>query len=167
MGEIKRIWWKKLDSSGKFPDGRIKQDVYFTDDSGKEYTWTAPWEKVKELYLNAFRVEKINKPQSSWLKEFEDVARTAWDEEIESFSTIEGLIGGLEESKLKILVPVYKRRERIDVFSILDTPDHYEKYLCPLSFKPSLKWLKDHQNKWARFTIVNGYVKDIELKSES
>lgn len=74
MGK-KRIFLKEYDSSGKFPDGRVKLDVYFKSSDGEEYVWTPDWERgTRQLFKEAYRIEGINRPESPEKKRFEDVA---------------------------------------------------------------------------------------------
>lgn len=44
-----RIYFKRYDSAGKFPHGRIKLDVHFEDSQNNRYIWTPKWEATRNL----------------------------------------------------------------------------------------------------------------------
>jgi len=58
--------------AGKFPDGRTKLQVVFTDKKGSkpcsgryrsECTWTPKWEDLQLIFLLAYTVERLNRGQ--------------------------------------------------------------------------------------------------------
>ena len=71
---MRRIYFKRYDSSGKFPDNRIKLDVYFHSNDRQEYVWTPDWESTRQFFIEAYRIEKLNIPRSSETVEFKKVA---------------------------------------------------------------------------------------------
>lgn len=101
---MKRIWWKKLNSSGRFPDERIKLDVHFTDGEGNTYIWTAPWDKVNHLFVEGFKVEDINKPKSKELQLFKESVKEVLSagEEIKDAYIEEGRILKIEEGNFML-----------------------------------------------------------------
>jgi hypothetical protein len=77
-----RIFFRRYDSSGKFPDGRIKLDVFFEDSEGNKYIWTPDWERgTRHFFLEAYRIERLNKPQSPERERFKQVAEKVLYEE--------------------------------------------------------------------------------------
>lgn len=54
------IKFVEIDTSGYFRDGRIVLKVVFRDKKGRLYEWVPRWEDVKNLYIEARRVEEIN-----------------------------------------------------------------------------------------------------------
>ena len=73
----KRLFFAEFASAGKFPDGRVKLDVHFTDSSGARYVWTPDWEKgTRSFFLEAARVEKLNVPLGPEVGRFAEVAAT-------------------------------------------------------------------------------------------
>jgi len=79
---MKRIFFGKYDSSGKFPDGRAKLDVYFHSSDGEKYVWTPDWERgTRHLFLEAYRIEKLNKPESPERERFKKIATEVLNEE--------------------------------------------------------------------------------------
>ena len=62
MGKQKPIAIKfvVIDTSGYFRDGRIVLKVVFRDRKGHLYEWVPRWEDIKNLYIEARRVEEIN-----------------------------------------------------------------------------------------------------------
>lgn len=54
------IKFMEIDTSGYFRDGRIVLKVVFRDEKGRLYEWVPRWEDVKNLYIEARRVEEIN-----------------------------------------------------------------------------------------------------------
>ena len=79
---MKRIFFDKYDSSGKFPDGRVKLDVYFHSSDGEKYVWTPDWEKgTRHFFLEAYRIEKLNVPVSPQVEQFKEIAMEVLSEE--------------------------------------------------------------------------------------
>src|SRR3990172_8248609 len=79
---MKRIFFHKHSSLGRFPDGRIILDVYFRDSGGEQYIWTPDWEKgTRELFLEAYRIERLNRPESPERKKFTQTAEQVVREE--------------------------------------------------------------------------------------
>jgi hypothetical protein len=77
-----RIFFKRYDSSGRFPDGRIKLDVYFEDSEGSKYVWTPDWERgTRHFFLEAYRIEKLNRPESPEKERFKQIAEEVLYEE--------------------------------------------------------------------------------------
>ena len=54
------IKFVRIDTSGYFRDGRIMLKVVFRDNKGYLYEWVPRWKDVKDLYIEAKRVEEIN-----------------------------------------------------------------------------------------------------------
>ena len=79
---MKRIFFVKYDSSGRFPDGRAKLDVYFRSSDGEQYVWTPDWSKgTRHFFLEAYRIEKLNVPKSLERERFKQVAEEVLREE--------------------------------------------------------------------------------------
>jgi len=79
---MKRIFLDKYSSSGKFPDGRVKLDVYFHSSDGEKYVWTPEWEKgTRHFFLEAYRTEKLNKPEGGEISQFKEAALEVLSEE--------------------------------------------------------------------------------------
>ncbi|MBA7611436.1 hypothetical protein ES703_18660 [subsurface metagenome] len=79
---MKRVFFDKYDSSGKFPDGRAKLDVYFRSSDGEKYVWTPDWERgTRHFFLEAYRIEKLNRPESPERERFKEVAAEVLTEE--------------------------------------------------------------------------------------
>jgi len=79
---VKRIFFDKYDSSGKFPDGRVKLDGYFHSNDGEKYVWTPEWEKgTRQFFLEAYRIEKLNAPKGSERARFKEIAEEVLHEE--------------------------------------------------------------------------------------
>ena len=77
-----RIFFNKYESSGKFPDGRVKLDVYFRSSDGGTYIWTPDWQQgTRHFFLEAYRIEKLNRPQSLERGQFKKVAEEVLAEE--------------------------------------------------------------------------------------
>jgi hypothetical protein len=75
MNSVKRVFFKNYQSSGRFPDGRSRLDVYFEDSDGGRYIWTPDWAKgTRSLFLEAARVERLNVPEGPEVKRFSEVA---------------------------------------------------------------------------------------------
>ena len=73
----KRLFFVDFISAGKFPDGRVKLDVHFTDSFGAHYVLTPEWEKgTRSFFLEAARVEKLNVPGGAEARRFVEVAAT-------------------------------------------------------------------------------------------
>jgi hypothetical protein len=80
--EVKRIFFDKYDSSGKFPDGRVKLDVHFHSSDGERYVWTPDWERgTRHFFLEGYRIEKLNRPESPEKERFKEVAAEVLSEE--------------------------------------------------------------------------------------
>jgi hypothetical protein len=79
---VKRIFFDKYDSSGKFPDGRVKLDVHFHSSDGERYVWTPDWERgTRHFFLEGYRIEKLNVPKSPEREQFKQVAEEVLREE--------------------------------------------------------------------------------------
>ena len=79
---MKRIFFNRYDSSGKFPDERVKLDVYFRSSDGEQYVWTPDWSKgTRHFFLEAYRIEKLNVPKSPERERFKQVAEEVLCEE--------------------------------------------------------------------------------------
>jgi hypothetical protein len=79
---VKRIFFDKYDSSGRFPDGRVKLDVYFHSSDGEKYVWTPEWERgTRHFFLEAYRIEKLNRPESAERERFKEIATEVLREE--------------------------------------------------------------------------------------
>ena len=72
----KRIFFVKYESAGQFPDRRVKLDVHFRDSEGNTYVWTPDWERgTRQLFLEAYQVERLNVPTGPERTRFEQVAQ--------------------------------------------------------------------------------------------
>ena len=72
---MKRIFFDKYSSSGKFPDGRVKLDVYFHSSDRENYVWTPDWQRgTRHFFLEAYRIEKLNKPEGKEIIQFKETA---------------------------------------------------------------------------------------------
>jgi hypothetical protein len=138
-----QVFFDKLFNLGRFPDGRLKQDVWFKDNAGNTYVWTPKWKDVIALYTSARRVESTNAPDSQWMRELEEVAREAWGEKVESFEVFEGSIDRLERSTLW-----------------LDLSSDYTS--IPFRVNPSLAWLKAHYRDCVTVYVVNDMIWEID-----
>ncbi len=79
---MKRIFFDKYDSSGKFPDDRVKLDVCFKSSDGEKYIWTPDWKRgTRHFFLEAYRIEGLNKPESKELIQFKETALEVLSEE--------------------------------------------------------------------------------------
>jgi hypothetical protein len=79
---VRRIFFQKYDSSGKFPDNRIKLDVHFRSSDGQEYVWTPDWKGTRQFFIEAYHIEQINVPGSSETVEFKKAAsKIIYDDE--------------------------------------------------------------------------------------
>jgi len=79
---MKRIFFDKYDSSGKFPDGRVKLDVHFHSSDGEKYVWTPDWSKgTRHFFLEAYKIEKLNRPTGLEIKQFKEIAAEVLSEE--------------------------------------------------------------------------------------
>ena len=79
---MKRIFFDKYDSSGKFPDGRVKLDVYLRSSDGEKYVWTPDWERgTRHFFLEAYRIERLNRPESPERERFKEIATEVLSEE--------------------------------------------------------------------------------------
>ena len=62
---MKRVFMAKYDSSGKFPDGRTRLDIYLYSSDGEKYVWTPDWKKenIRHFFNEAYQVEKLVSPE--------------------------------------------------------------------------------------------------------
>lgn len=73
----------RFDSSGKFPDGRVKLDVYFRDSEGQAYIWTPDWERgTRQFFVEAYEVEKLNVPTGPQVQRFVAAAQDVLSSEV-------------------------------------------------------------------------------------
>ncbi len=85
---MKRIFFDRRDSTGKFPDGRVKLDVHFRDSDGKTYVWTPEWNRTRHFFLEAYRVERLNKPTGAEHKHFTEIAQEVLADEEEGHAAV-------------------------------------------------------------------------------
>ena len=79
---MKRIFFKRYDSSGKFPDKRVKLDIIFRSSDGEQYVWTPEWDKgTRQFFLEAYHIERLNIPEGSERERFKQVAEEVISEE--------------------------------------------------------------------------------------
>ncbi len=79
---MKRIFFDNYDSSGKFPDGRVKLDVHFHSSDGERYVWTPDWERgTRHFFLEGYRIERLNRPESPERERFKEIATKVIKEE--------------------------------------------------------------------------------------
>jgi hypothetical protein len=173
-----RIFFKKYDSSGRFPDGRIKLDVYFEDSEGNKYVWTPDWERgTRHFFLEAYRIEKLNRPQSAELESFKQIAKEVTsEEEIRSFYMIEGELRRLEEGQLVLGCSLWSDKYYgeygagfgpDELFFEEDfelSPEFTAKAVAEA--KDLLSWLRYHVGHYGNWTVINGKVFDVEWTKE-
>ena len=78
---MRRVFFQRYQSSGRFPDGRVKLDVHFRDSDGNSYVWTPEWSRTRHFFLEAYRVERLNKPDSAEKQQFALIAEEVLSEE--------------------------------------------------------------------------------------
>ncbi|MFC2070282.1 hypothetical protein ACFLTB_03825 [Chloroflexota bacterium] len=78
----KRVYFQSYDTSGEFPDGRVKLDVFFKSSGGEQFVWTPDWEKgTRQFFLEAYRTERLNVPKGTERERFKQVAEEVLREE--------------------------------------------------------------------------------------
>lgn len=164
----KRIFFGRYDSAGKFEDGRIKLDIYFKDSEGNGYVWTPDWERgTRNFFLEAYRVEKLNRPKGLQVRKFRQTGReVSFEEEIESYNEFNGEINRLEQGK--VIIGSYGKNEFGHIEQVL------EERTIPLSVefrakimgetRSLLNWIKRYKGHWGKWIIVNGELFDVEWK---
>lgn len=58
--KARTLRFKQINTKEKFPDGRYMLEVILTDQDGNIYRWIPKWKEVKDLYLEARRIEEVN-----------------------------------------------------------------------------------------------------------
>ena len=126
---MKRIFFNKYDSSGKFPDGRAKLDVHFRSSDGEEYVWTPDWEKgTRNFFLEAYRIEKLNVPTSPEVKQFKKTALEVLNREEQEEDQINFKLVGMtlgESLKWQASVNQINRAASV-IFDFASTPHNME-----------------------------------------
>ena len=163
--EMKRIFLKKYDSAGKFPDERVKLDVYLEDseDPPKSYVWTPQWKALRSFFLEAYRVEKLNRVKGQELEKFQQIGEKILtgkdEEEIEGYREIPfGWLEGLEAGRVLI--------QEKDGFlcHIPFSLDFRAKIL--VEAKNLYNWLRIHRGDIGKWIIVNEELFDVEWKEK-
>ena len=161
-----RIFFKRYDSAGKFPDGRVKLDVHFKDSEGNMYVWTPDWQKgIRTLFLEAYRIERLNRLKGLQVEKFEQTAREVSSEvEIESYDDFDGELNRLEKGKF--VIGDYVKDQYGDITNAL------EERKIPLSIefhakimqetKSFLNWIRRHKGYRGTWIIINEKLFDVE-----
>ena len=177
-----RIFFERYDSSGKFPDGRIKLDVYFEDSEGNKYVYTPDWERgTRSFFLEAYRIERLNRPESGEIERFKQIAgKVVSEEEIQSHGEFRGTLERLEESKL--IISYYDDHAfRQAIYHDCLDPQYIEAFCrvetkLPLSTefiaraiaeaKDLPSWLRRYKRCYGKWLLVNGKLFDVEWKKK-
>lgn len=175
----KRIFFKRYDSTGKFPDGRTRLDVHFEDSQDSKYVWTPDWKKgTRNLFLEAYRVEKLNRLRGREVDKFKQVARAVSSdgqaEEVKNYQEVDGRLDRLEKGRIVVHELVFETTEFgiPDVFS----PKTRE-WKIPLSVefhtkimeetRNLLNWVRRHKGDSGKWAVVNGGLFDVEWEKRS
>ncbi|MFC6768620.1 hypothetical protein [Natrinema soli] len=130
-----RLKFDEIDSIGTFPDGRIKMDVIFTDNRGREYVWTPKWEELQKMYVSAEQVEELNTEGGEYLERLkalqkfgdETLARLA--KCIAYHKSLDGLRNEFAGRSTKAgQTPEREEIDRIFEFADVPSPDYPDKY---------------------------------------
>jgi len=170
---------------GKFPDGRVKLDVYFEDSQEplNNYVWTPQWKETRSFFLEAFRVEKLNKQKGQEVEKFKQTARKVaskeGEEEIESYKEIKGNLRGLEEGRIIVHEIVYEggKGDFMSFFFDADRQVKMRGWKIPLSIDFEAKimaetgnlrnWLKRNIERSGKWIIINQKLFDVEWKEKT
>lgn len=177
-----RIYFKRYDSAGKFPDGRVKLDVHFKDSKGNMYIWTPDWQKgIRALFLEAYGVERLNRLKGLQVEEFKQTAREVSSEvEIESYDELDGVLERLEQGKVVISYFIREAIEEAVALDLISTPSDIEscreETKVPVSIefrakimeeaKNLLNWIKCYKGRSGKWIIVNGELFDVEWEEK-
>mgnify|MGYP001131489561 CR=1 FL=1 len=103
--------------------------------------------------MEAYRLEKLNRPKSPEVKRFEEIAEETLAEEgkqVESYNELRGILEGMEEGEF--------------VISELDLYETEVKGTIIAEKKDLLSWLKAHKGQAGKWIIVNGEIFDVEWR---
>lgn len=161
----KRIFFKRYDSAGKFSNGRVKLDVYFKDSQNNEYVWTPDWEKgVRSLFLEAYRIEKINRLKGPEVEKFKQTGReVSSEEEVESYDEFYGNLAKIEKGQVVIDRWI---EDDSGGYRLVDE----RKIPLSIEFRAKimeeainlLAWIKRYKGRLGKWVIVNGELFDVE-----
>lgn len=130
-----RLKFDAIDSVDTFPDGRIKMDVIFTDNTGKEYVWTPKWKELQRIYASAEQVEELNTDGGEYLERLKALQKFG-DETLARLATcislhksIDGLRNELSGNTVRA-GQVSDREEvnRVFISANVPTPEYPERY---------------------------------------
>jgi len=159
----RRIYFKEYDSTGKFPDGRIKLDIYFKDSEKNLYIWTPRWEKVRALFLEGYRIEKLNRLKGKEIEEYKETGKEVlFEEEIESYDVLYGYLERVEKGQVVI-----------DCYEVqTGWTKHKGEKKIPISIefrtkvmeetKNLLLWVQRNKSRFGNWIIVNGELFDVK-----
>lgn len=130
-----RLKFDEIDSVGTFPDGRIKMDVIFTDNAGREYVWTPKWEELQKMYASAEQVEELNTDGGEYLERLKALQKFG-DETLARLATcislhksIDGLRNELAGDTVRAgQVPDREEVNRVFTSADVPTPDYPERF---------------------------------------
>ncbi len=165
-----RVFFKKYDSSGKFPDGRVKLDVYFTDSQHHDYTWTPDWERgTRHFFLEAFRVEKLNRLRGSEVEKFKQDAREVLsEEEIESYDEFYGQLEKMKEGEITICSYYEIDSDVTQMTDERQIPISIE-YQAKITEETGslLNWMRQNRGRSGKWIIVDEKLFDVEWSEKN
>lgn len=142
-------------------------DVHFEDSQKSEYVWTPDWETgTRNFFLEAYRVEKLNRLRSPEIEKFKQAAKEVLSrEEIESYDEFDGVLEKIEKG-LVVICSYYM--EDFDTYTLIDE----RKLLLSIEFrakiieeiKSLLGWIKRYKGCSGKWIIVNGELFDVKWK---
>lgn len=172
-----RVFFKRYSSTGKFDDGRIRLDVYFKDSKANTYIWTPDWKMgTRSLFLEAYRVEKLNRPKGPEVERFRQTGKEVLvedEEKIESYDEVSGYLKRLEKDEIVIHEPVYERGEfGYDMFSLIMGPSkaRVRRVCLSIEFRAKImgetgnlmNWVHRYKGCSGKWIIRNGELFDVE-----
>lgn len=130
-----RLKFDVIDSVGTFPDGRVKMDVVFTDNTGQEYVWTPKWEELQKMYASAEQVEELNTDGGEYLDRLKALQKFG-DETLARLATcisihksIDGLRNEFSGETVRAgQVPDREEVNRVFISADVPTPDYPERF---------------------------------------
>lgn len=159
-----RVFFKRYSSTGKFPDGRTRLDIYFEDSQHNKYTWTPDWEKgTRNFFLEAYRVEKLNRLKGPEVEKFKQTARDVLSEkDIESYDEFYGELEKIEEGQL-VIGYYYEEGEYKTLAEERKIPLSIEfRAKIMEETRNLLNWIKRYKGRSGKWIIVNGELFDVE-----
>lgn len=130
-----RLKFDEINSVGTFPDGRIKMDVIFTDNTGMEYVWTPKWKELQKMYASAEQVEELNTDGSEYLERLKALQKFG-DDTLARLATcislhksIDGLRNELSSNTVRAgQVPDREEVNRVFISADVPLPEYPERY---------------------------------------